>query len=345
MMSAENRYYSWHKALRKQRITQQGHGYTPENPLYDNLHQFSKNKVHCSCCICSEKSRNKGKRKHLAGPYKPALNYPISDKKRMASMEADRKEYFEIYRAGQKPMKYAYYEVVANEAEKQHRLTQIDTTFASDNDFCGAYLEVAPRYNASNKKKPALLSLLEAVDLGEVQILVLASLENLYMSEENIRKTLNGFLCKGVRIAIGTPGNLQSVKVMSDQLMNSQMDYILDHIHIPLVTMEDCLIRHKKRSAEIYLLRDFPEKKPRPGFEKMTFIDAVNQYQETGFRIFRKDLHAWYPVSPAMAEMMLQIFDTTYETLWDSILPPPTPKAQLSQETLDLINSVDWTDL
>lgn len=54
---AENRFNSRRKALRRRRITQEVYG-MKENPYYDNLHQYSKNKVHCSCPWCSRKSKN-----------------------------------------------------------------------------------------------------------------------------------------------------------------------------------------------------------------------------------------------------------------------------------------------
>lgn len=55
---AENRFNSRRKALRKRRIDRQTQGHYSTTPYYDNLHQYSKNKVHCSCPICSRKSKN-----------------------------------------------------------------------------------------------------------------------------------------------------------------------------------------------------------------------------------------------------------------------------------------------
>jgi hypothetical protein len=54
---AENRFNSRRKALRRRRITQEVYGMKEDNPYYDNLHQYSKNKVHCSCPWCSRKSK------------------------------------------------------------------------------------------------------------------------------------------------------------------------------------------------------------------------------------------------------------------------------------------------
>ena len=57
--------------------------------MYDNLHQYSKNKIHCSCPICSTKTRNKGHRKK----YAPAINYRRMDMRRQMAMTADEQEY------------------------------------------------------------------------------------------------------------------------------------------------------------------------------------------------------------------------------------------------------------
>lgn len=60
---------------------------------YDNLHQYSKNKIHCSCGMCMAKTRNKKySRRHIHGNYSPNINYKISDKRKIISMEEDRAE-------------------------------------------------------------------------------------------------------------------------------------------------------------------------------------------------------------------------------------------------------------
>ena len=64
MMGAYNRDVSRRKALRKKRITEHYYWHRENGePYYDNLHQFSKNKIHCSCPMCSQKTKNKGQRK------------------------------------------------------------------------------------------------------------------------------------------------------------------------------------------------------------------------------------------------------------------------------------------
>lgn len=70
----------WIKALRKKNINDAwGWHY------YDNLHQYSKNKIHCSCPMCASKTRNKGKRHH--GNYNPSINYKSSDMKKIMKVE------------------------------------------------------------------------------------------------------------------------------------------------------------------------------------------------------------------------------------------------------------------
>lgn len=61
---------------------------------YDNLHQYSKNKIHCSCPMCSAKTRNKGKRRKNK-PYAPSINYRRMDLRRQQAMDADIESYNE----------------------------------------------------------------------------------------------------------------------------------------------------------------------------------------------------------------------------------------------------------
>lgn len=86
MTGGENRRRSIIKALRKKRIDQDIYGYLDrEHGYYKNLHQYSKNKIHCSCPICSAKS-NKYKGRG------PLINYKISDIRKLQKMEESEKE-------------------------------------------------------------------------------------------------------------------------------------------------------------------------------------------------------------------------------------------------------------
>ena len=69
--------------------------FSTKSGYYNNLHQYSKNKIHCSCPMCSAKTRNKGNRRTLHANYSPSINYKISDKRRIDSMINDVKEYEE----------------------------------------------------------------------------------------------------------------------------------------------------------------------------------------------------------------------------------------------------------
>lgn len=90
---AFTRNLSHKKALRKKRIAEEIYFDSKEHPYYDNLHQYSKNKIHCSCPLCSSKTRNKGRRKRKN--YNPSLNYSHSDIIKIESMEFSESEYQE----------------------------------------------------------------------------------------------------------------------------------------------------------------------------------------------------------------------------------------------------------
>ena len=82
------------KALRKRRIAEEVYHNGKEYPYYNNLHQYSKNKIHCSCPMCSAKTRNKGRRRYKSksGNYMRSLNYKTSELKRQMAMDADLEE-------------------------------------------------------------------------------------------------------------------------------------------------------------------------------------------------------------------------------------------------------------
>lgn len=60
-----NRKMSWKHAIRKRRIDREVSVYVwPE--FYNNLHQYSKNKIHCSCPMCRARGLYKGSNSKLA---------------------------------------------------------------------------------------------------------------------------------------------------------------------------------------------------------------------------------------------------------------------------------------
>ena len=89
MVGGNNRRISFIKALRKRRID---HDVSyPGYYFYKNLHQYSKNKIHCSCPMCSAKTRNKGgsKTKGMA----PPINYKISDIRKIQRMDISKRDW------------------------------------------------------------------------------------------------------------------------------------------------------------------------------------------------------------------------------------------------------------
>ena len=89
MMGGYNRRVSRKKALRKQKIAKKLYG----GERFDNLHQYSKNKVHCSCPCCSRKTNNKGKNRLKSGNYNPSKDWKHSDAQKIESTEQKLQEY------------------------------------------------------------------------------------------------------------------------------------------------------------------------------------------------------------------------------------------------------------
>ena len=85
---AEKRHNDWKKAIRKRRIDREHHieGLSKRD-LYDNLHQYSKNKIHCSCGICRAKTSNRGRKRKIHGNYAKSKNWSINDERRIEEMK------------------------------------------------------------------------------------------------------------------------------------------------------------------------------------------------------------------------------------------------------------------
>ena len=79
--TAEKRHNDWTKAIRKRRIIRQ-YGFD----YYDNLHQYSKNKIHCSCPLCRAKT---AKRKQVWGGGK---NWSLADRRKIEEMNEQLEE-------------------------------------------------------------------------------------------------------------------------------------------------------------------------------------------------------------------------------------------------------------
>lgn len=96
MMGEYNRDVSIRKAKRKRRIARiiyRWHNWdNPDWEYYDNLHQYSKNAIHCSCPCCNAKTRNKGSRRYKSGNYNPAIHYRASDLRKIVEMDEDLRE-------------------------------------------------------------------------------------------------------------------------------------------------------------------------------------------------------------------------------------------------------------
>lgn len=74
------------KALRKRHIVNDV--YRWNEGWYDNLHQYSKNKVHCSCSMCGCKTHNQF---HTG----PAILWPARDLKKLIDMDQQLDDYDE----------------------------------------------------------------------------------------------------------------------------------------------------------------------------------------------------------------------------------------------------------
>lgn len=87
---AQKRHDDFTKAIRKKNICEQHYGFE----YYHNLHQYSKNKIHCSCPLCRAKTSGKknyyGSNKHKQN----GQNLSLQDRKQFDDMNLQEKEMY-----------------------------------------------------------------------------------------------------------------------------------------------------------------------------------------------------------------------------------------------------------
>lgn len=81
---AERRHNDWTKAIRKRRIFRE----QENSDRYDNLHQYSKNKIFCLSNRVF-KTNNKGKHRYAESNYAKSKNWSINDQRKLNSMNQE----------------------------------------------------------------------------------------------------------------------------------------------------------------------------------------------------------------------------------------------------------------
>ena len=91
MTGGENRRRSIIKALRKRRIAEDIYRFhNRDHAYYDNLHQYSKNKIHCSCPMCAQKTNG-----NCISRFKRFISgtdYKISDVRKLQRLEYSKED-------------------------------------------------------------------------------------------------------------------------------------------------------------------------------------------------------------------------------------------------------------
>ena len=89
--TALKRHNDWKKAIRKKNICEQVYGIE----YYNNLHQYSKNKVHCSCPLCAAKTGDTHNNRKITGTHQRygKKNWKIGDKRKIQVLNDKLKEY------------------------------------------------------------------------------------------------------------------------------------------------------------------------------------------------------------------------------------------------------------
>lgn len=84
---AEKRHNDWTKAIRKRRIFRE----QENSDMYDNLHQYSKNRIFFTRNRFF-KTNNKGKHRYADNNYAKSKNWSINDQRKLNSMNQELEE-------------------------------------------------------------------------------------------------------------------------------------------------------------------------------------------------------------------------------------------------------------
>ena len=76
------RILNWTKAIRKRNLIREISG----SDFYSNLHQYSKNKIHCSCPLCRGKDWSYGNNSNA--------NETVSNRKKLSAMEEKLEDFY-----------------------------------------------------------------------------------------------------------------------------------------------------------------------------------------------------------------------------------------------------------
>lgn len=212
-------------------------------------------------------------------------------------------------------MKFGYYDLAADEAEKVDKLRALRAQFGTE---VSPYIEVAPEFHAPMHQRKAMRALMAAVRKGRFQTVLLPSVAALHMHSFRACELLMGFYDKGIQIALGKPDNVLSREQAEAAVWEAEWEYVATNLSVPLITMETCHIRDTGGSAVIYLEKDY---RRREGFMsiQMPLIEAVRTYCEQGFYLYRADVQALYYISKPLAEEMIKICTVGNQTVLESI--------------------------
>lgn len=217
-------------------------------------------------------------------------------------------------------MKFAWYEFVSNVEERHLCLSRIKESFGNDPDFYSAYLEITQTYNSPVRELKAIKALKAAIRKGKIQTVVIPSFENIYMAEVRTYSVLMNLMHSGVRIAIGTPDNFQTEEDLFEKCLDAQRECVITVLSIPMITMSDCRIGWSGKTPFVRLEEDCTDADGAQHPTRMLYADAVREFRESGFFLYRSDVGAWCHVSSFMAELMIETYDISNEIMLDSIL-------------------------
>jgi len=230
-------------------------------------------------------------------------------------------------------MKKVFYAVVKNEADAAKLHADITARVGDAPDFYGIYIDSGIDYNTAVSKRRRYKAMMNAVRRGKADTILIRSFDDLFMSEVYAGSVLLHLKNKGISVIVGEGEQTFSTGEMTEKEIVSKLnklyhDYLFLNLTIPLITMEECMIRRSGKNVWVYLKSDEEEALARYPYLRFwiaqsivrptRFINAVEECTANGwFFFYRKDVDHWYLIDWNGLDFLKSIYKENMRIMMD----------------------------
>ncbi len=230
-------------------------------------------------------------------------------------------------------MKKVFYAVAKTEENAVQLLEDITARYSGDPDFHAAYIDSGIHYNTAVSDRSRYKAMITTVRRGKADTILLRSINDLFMSEMHACSVLLRLKNKGISVIAGEGEQTFSTAEMTEKEIISKMnelyyDYLILNLAVPLITMEECMIRRSGGNAWVYLKSEEEAAHARYPYlrfwiaqsvvQPTRFINAVEECTDNScFFFYRKDVDHWYFIDRNGLDFLKSIYEENMRIMMD----------------------------